>query len=192
MQIIYETDRIILTPFSREMIKETDSRYKNWFYDSAVTKYNAHGLFPYGDKFEKYLDMCESGKEDIVWGIIFNRKLPSDRVHIGNISLQRINWIYRSAEFAIVIGEKDFWKMGIGFEALSLLLQHGFERLNLHRIWTGTAGINEGMRKLAEKLGMICEGHFREAVFLNGSYCNVVMYSILEDEWRKNNEKTSI
>lgn len=204
MQIIYETERLLLCSFSRDLIRETNSEYQNWFYDFEVTKYNSHGLFPYGkEKFESYLDMCESGEKDIVWGIIY--KLPEKidvvvppfppdlhkykKKHIGNISLQRINWINRSAEFAIVIGEKEFWGQGIGYEVLQKLLYHGFERLNLHRIWTGTAENNTGMGQLARKLNMKQEGLFYDAVFLNGKYINVVPFSILEEEWKEQQNK---
>lgn len=198
MQIIYENDRLILSPFSRDLIKETNSQYLKWFYDSEVTRFNSHGLFPYGkDKMEKYLDMCESGKEDIVWGIVYKVPIASingEKIipylkHIGNVSLQRINWIYRSAEFAIVIGEKDYWNQGIAVEALTQLLNHGFNKLNLHRIWTGTASVNYGMRRTAEKLGMKEEGQFIDGMFLHGKYYNVVCYSIEEEAWRnKTNE----
>lgn len=185
MQIIYETERILLTPFSWALIQETESRYVKWFYDKDVTKYNSHGLFPYGkERMEKYLDMCESGKEDIVWAIVDKEKYE----HIGNISLQRINWIYRSAEFAILIGEKDYWGHGIGLEALMILFHHGFDKLNLHRIWTGTANPNEGMKKLARKLGMGLEGTFKDGIFLDGKYEHIYCYSILEEEWRKTNK----
>lgn len=185
MQIIYETERIILVPFNRELIKETDSRYIKWFYDKDATKYNSHGLFPYGkERMEKYLDMCESGKEDIVWAIVSQQGLN----HIGNISLQRIHWVYRSAEFAVIIGETEYHGQGIGFEALSILFKHGFEKLNLHRIWTGTANPNEGMKKLARKLGMELEGIFNDGIFLNGKYEDIYCYSILEEEWKKKNK----
>ncbi|MCK9282477.1 MAG: GNAT family N-acetyltransferase, partial [Melioribacteraceae bacterium] len=141
-----------------------------------------------------YLDMCESGKEDIVWGIVYKKIEYVDKKrkryweqHIGNISLQRINWIYRSAEFAIIIGEKDYWKSGIGFEALTILFKHGFDKLNLHRIWTGTASSNEGMNKLCMKLGMTLEGIFYDGIFLNGKYRNINCYSIMEDHWKQIN-----
>ena len=38
--------------------------------------------------------------------------------HIGNISLQKIDLIFRTAEFAIIIGERNIWKKGYGKEAI--------------------------------------------------------------------------
>ena len=182
MKVIYDTEQTHLCPFSAKLIRETDSRYEKWFYDQEVTKYNSHGLFPYGrEKMLDYIIMAESGEKDIVWAIVDNKS----KEHIGNVSLQRINGINRSAEFAIVIGEKDYWGKGIAFEVLFTLFEHAFKKLNIHRIWTGTAECNIGMIKTAEKLGMILEGRLNEAVYLNGRYEDVLCYAILEDEWTK-------
>lgn len=182
MKVIYDTEQTLLCPLSSELIMRTDSRYEKWFYDQEVTKHNSHGLFPYGKKkMLDYIAMAESGEKDIVWAILDRES----KEHIGNVSLQRINWINRSAEFAIVIGEQDHWGKGIAFEVLDVLFRHGFSKLNLHRIWTGTVESNIGMIKVAEKLGMILEGRLNEGVFLNGKYEDVLMYGILEDEWIK-------
>ena len=75
-------------------------------------------------------------------------------------------------------------------EALTALYDHGFNRMNLHRIWSGTAATNEGMRAVFVKLGMKEEGVFREAMFLNGYWTDVLEYAIIEDEWRERNGKS--
>lgn len=192
MKIMYETDRIILTPFNREIAN--NSGYESWMYDQDVTRYNHWGLFPHSKKKEEaFLDMCESGEGDIVLAIMGKTEMLNIHdtdgfgtcKHIGNLSLQRINNIYRSAEYAITIGDKNYWGQGIGYEASKLLFHHGFNKLNLHRIWTGTAATNTGMRKLAEKLGMCQEGKFQHGMFLDGEYVNIITYSILEDAWKK-------
>ena len=180
---LYETKRLYVRPFEKEDITE---QYRGWFHDVNVTFYNSHGLFPYTkDQMNRFLAQLESS-DDIVWAVIskFDHigKI-SDPNHIGNISLQRIDWINRTAEFACVFGEKEYWGKGYCTEAAKLLFRHGFDRLNLHRIFTGTAATNIGMRKVAGKLGMMHEGTFRDAVFLNGEYVDVSEYSILSQEF---------
>jgi len=54
--------------------------------------------------------------------------------HIGNCGFNEIDYINRSAEFGILIGEKDTWGQGYGPEAARLILKYGFEELGLHRI----------------------------------------------------------
>lgn len=196
MNRIYETDRFYLTPFTREL---AEGNYKNWWTDQEITKYNSHGLFPMTPKeMASFFASIDNG-EMIVWGIIVKKEFSKKRNsrlagdnridhHIGNVSLQRFDWINRSAEFAVVIGEKDFWGKGYTTEAATFLFEHGFKKLNLWRIWTGTAFTNEGMHKVAKKLGMKREGLFREAIFLEGNYVDVVEFGVLKWEWDLKNE----
>jgi RimJ/RimL family protein N-acetyltransferase len=76
-----------------------------------------------------------------------------DGRHVGNISLQDIDPVGRSADLAIVL-DRSVWGDGVGSEAAELLVAHGFSALNLHRITCGTVAANHGMRRLAERLGM--------------------------------------
>jgi ribosomal-protein-alanine N-acetyltransferase len=99
--------------------------------------------------------------------------------HIGNISLQSISWVDRSAEIAFVLGEKEYWGKGVMLEAGKMILDHGFNMLNLHRIHCGTTSDNQGMQKLAEKLGMEKEGVRKEALFNNGKFHDVIEYGIM-------------
>ena len=188
---LYETNRFYLRPFVESDITES---YLQWFHDQTVTKYTSHGLFGYTKN--QALQFLEKSRKngDIVWAVIvpkhtINKSLRVKEIyynyHIGNISLQDIHWIDRRAEFAGVIGEKEYWGKGIGTEAVRLLFAHGFNKLNLNRIYLGTAASNQGMKIVAEKLGMNIEAVLRKHVFLNGQYENVMQYGILRSEWNE-------
>jgi len=164
-----------LVPFTKDDLTE---RYQSWFHSPDVTRYNSHGLFPYTkERMEEFVSSL--GRTEIIIWKMMTEKLG----HIGNISLQSINWIYRSAEFAIIIGERKAWGKGWGAKAGELVLYHGFCRLNLNRIWTGTASSNMAMCKLAEHLGMTSEGFFKEGMFLNGKYTDIESFAILRSEY---------
>ena len=104
-------------------------------------------------------------------------------VHIGNISLQRIDYVSRNAEFAVLLGVKSCWGEGYGEEAGRLLLDHAFFSLNLHRVYCGTFSTNIGMRRLAEKLGMVEEGCRSEAVFKSGRWLDIVEFGVLRQAY---------
>lgn len=174
---LYENEDIYVRPFTAADIKEP---YLNWFYDPEVTRFNSHGLFPYTDQQKK--DFIASLNTNIVWAIMAKTDIA---IHIGNIALQSINWINRSAEFAVVIGNTDYWNKGVCTQAGAWLFDHGFGKLNLNRIWSGTASVNVGMQKVFHKLGMKEEGRFREGTYLAGDYYDVVCYGILKSEWPK-------
>lgn len=180
--MIYKTKRIELHPFTKDNITQ---EYLDWFQDPIVTLFNSHGLGSYIRKdAEQWL---EDSKNDIIFGIWAKDKtltLKFDTLqHIGNISLQSISNINRSAELAIIIGNTDYWGNGYATEALTTLIDHGFKRMNLHRIWSGTAAPNLGMRKVFDKLGFIEEGIFVDGVYLNGRYEDVHVFGLLKDEW---------
>lgn len=185
--IMYETDRLYVRPLTEEDVR-TNHEYQAAFYNQTVTRFNSHGLFPYTrSQMVEFIQRVNSGTE-IIWAVITktdpnSERFLDDEKHIGNISLQRIDWINRSAELACLFWDKEYWGKGYGTESCKLLFKHGFEKLNLNRIWTGTAETNTGMRHIAEKLGMRQEGIFRNTVYLEGQYVNVVEYGILKEEW---------
>jgi RimJ/RimL family protein N-acetyltransferase len=104
-------------------------------------------------------------------------------VFVGNCGLFGIDWQNRLAEIGIHIGEKDFWDQGFGTRAMRLILKHGFENLNLHRIWLRVFENNQRALRSYEKTGFTIEGKFREAEFKAGKYYDVIIMSMLATEW---------
>jgi len=105
--------------------------------------------------------------------------------HIGSTGLEGILWTNRTAEFGILIGEKSLWNQGYGTEATRLMVKHGFETLNLNRIFLHVYETNPRAMRAYEKVGFVREGIMREARYINGVYINVVLMSILRSEWDK-------
>jgi len=102
---------------------------------------------------------------------------------IGNSGFFDLDHNAHSAEIGIMIGDKSYWNKGYGTEAMSLLLQHGFETLNLHRILLRVYVSNPRAIRSYEKAGFTHEGRLREAVYQHGRYGDVLMMSVLRPEW---------
>jgi len=128
---------------------------------------------------EAYFDEIESSDRTLVWAVI----VRDGDMHVGNISLQNIDWRTRAAEFAILLGHSKGRGMGYGYEASKLLFNHGFVKLGLNRIYCGTSANNTAMQKLAAKLGMSQEGRRRSAVYEGGNYVDVIEYGLLKEEY---------
>lgn len=174
--IFLEGETLYLRPLNENDVK---GNYQVWLNDKTVVQYNSHGRFPM--TVEKLIDFVKSvsaSNASLVLAIIDK---DSDE-HIGNISLQSINWIDRSAEIAFLLGEKKFWGRGVMYEAGKILIEHGFSTLNLHRLHCGTSSENVGMQKLAEKLGMQQEGIRREAIFKDNHYFDIIEFGLLKKE----------
>jgi len=98
---------------------------------------------------------------------------------IGNLAFFNIDWRVRSAEVGILIGEKEFWNQGYGTEAMRLFLKHGFETLNLNRIFLVVYENNPRAIRAYEKAGFVLEGRQRQAMYMEGEYIDVLMMSVL-------------
>lgn len=161
---------------------DVEGNYGYWLNDPEVCRFNAHHRFPYAkvDLAGYIAGLC--GAHDRLVLAIVERE--GDQ-HVGNISLQSIDPVERSAEFAIVIGEKSAWGQGFSKEAARLILDHGFGALNLNRVYCGTSSENLPMQKLALAMGFVQEGRRREALYKDYRYWDVLEYGLLRQEWQK-------
>lgn len=107
-----------------------------------------------------------------------------------NRMIGQVSWYWISEEthwpaLGIVIYDPQFWRRGIGYEALGLWSDYLFKtapqfvRLDL-RTWSG----NAGMMRLALKLGYREEARFRMARVVDGQYYDGMGYGVLRDEWQ--------
>lgn len=158
---------------------DADGAYPAWLNSAEVCRGNSHHSFPYTREAARtYIRDAAQTKNSLILAIVLRE---GDR-HVGNIALQNIHQIHRSAELSILIGERDVWGKGLGLEAARLLIDHAFDALNLQRIECGTFATNHGMQKLALSLGMKEEGRRRQAAFKNGAYEDIVEYGILKTD----------
>jgi len=109
--------------------------------------------------------------------------LTENQLHIGNVNLTSINWVNRTAEFSIFIGEKSFWGKGLASEATRLVLKHGFFELNLNRIYLYVLESNKDAINLYKKVGFVQEGLLRDGVYKNNMLHNLIVMSILKNEY---------
>lgn len=175
--VFLKGERIHLRSLSEQ---DLNNEYLQWLNDEEVCQFNSHAVFPNTEgKMRSYFAGLQNQQNTVVLAIVH----IESKKHIGNISLQNINWVSRNAEFAILLGMKEYWGKGLAKEAMTLIIDYGFTRLNLHRIYCGTFEENIAMRKLAITLKMKEEGIRREAIFKNGTYHNIYEYGVLHNEY---------
>lgn len=160
--------------------RDLEGPWFQWLNDEEVCRHNGHAIFPNTERrMRDYFESTQTSRDAVVFAVVRR----SDDRHVGNISLQRISWVDRSAELAILMGDREVWGTGAATDAGELLLQYGFVRLGLHRIHCGTSAANDGMQKLAVRLGMREEGRRREAMYKNGAFFDILEYGILQPEY---------
>lgn len=171
--------RIYLRGIEKEDLK---GNLFQWANDSQVTYYLFMGTFPNHIELleEQYEKSIRDNTE--VQFIIADKK--NNKV-IGFCGVYRIEWIGRSCEYRIFIGEKDYWGKRIGSEVAGLLLEYAFDKLNMNKIWLGVNAEHIAGVKSYEKAGFVREGILRQEIYRNGKYYDVIRMSILREEFYK-------
>lgn len=104
---------------------------------------------------------------------------------IGTTGLYDIQWVMRTAEFRVFLGNKKFWNRGIGTECTKLMVVYGFDKLNLNKVWLGVNTENKGGVRAYEKAGMVREGVLRQEQYRNFRYYDAIRMSMLRSEYEK-------
>lgn len=158
--------------------------YFQWTNDWEVTHYMFRGDRPSRlELLEEYYSQVIRSSTDIELMVI-DKKTEKP---IGVTSLNSINWIGHTAEFRIMIGEKDFWSKGYGTEVARLMLFYAFDRLNMHRVWLGVNAGQKGGIESYKKAGFAQEGILRQAQYRNSRYYDIIQFGILREEYYKLN-----
>ena len=159
---------------------EDAERWTEWFNDLEVT-------IPLGD--EAYTPTSLEGEQEAIRGILKNNShtfsivdLETDQT-IGRCLFFNIDAVNRTAMLGIVIGEKGRWGQGYGQEAVNLLLDYGFNLLNLHNVMLGTFSFNERAIQCYEKVGFKLIGRRREARIIAGEKYDLILMDILADQF---------
>lgn len=105
---------------------------------------------------------------------------------IGMLSLVGINKINRHAETGrFLIGDEEAAKgVPAAVEAMKLLYEFAFEKLDLIRLHGTVASGNPLMVKWQKYLGMKEEGRMRSHYFIDGKWQDAVVLGLLADEAR--------
>jgi RimJ/RimL family protein N-acetyltransferase len=118
-------------------------------------------------------------EDTVIFGV---RTLADDRL-IGYVQLAGIDPRARSAELRVRIGDLDWRARGVGYEACGLVLRHGFDDLNLRRIWAHCFATNVPVLRGAAGIGFRQEGTLRQNAYVGGEYVDVVVIGILREEF---------
>ena len=107
---------------------------------------------------------------------------------VGVCGLTHIDWVNRSAEVSIYIGDENFRRKGVAKEAIRQLKVMAFDQMNLHRLWAEIYSFNSPGLGLFKSCGFGYEDILLDTVYRNGKYYNSHFYNFLEDAWK--NEKS--
>ena len=169
-------DRIYLSP---RRIEDAE-KFAEWMNDFEVTDYTGRSGQIMSLQGEiNYLE--GNSNPEATFSII---TLDEDKL-IGTVGLERIDHVHRTATLGIFIGDKEYLSKGYGTEAIRLLLDYGFNYMNLHSVKLNLLSFNERALKCYKKCGFRETGRIRENRFINGKYYDTISMDILENEFKE-------
>lgn len=170
-------ENIYLSPRSTEDVEI----FTKWLNDFETTDYTGRsGQLMSLEGERKYLE--ENNCEEAMFVIVTNKE---DKM-IGTVSLEKINHINRSATLGIFIGDKDYREKGYGTEAIRLILDYGFNYLNLQNIKLDLMEFNKRAYGCYKKCGFKEYGRRRKCNFINDKYYDTICMDILANEFKGN------
>ena len=103
-------------------LKDVNKRYLKWMNDPEVLKFTEQRFKKHSlSDIRKFVREKNNSKTEYLFGIFIGQK--SFLIHVGNIKLGPIDKIHKSAELSYIIGDKNFWRKGIGTRAVNLLVK---------------------------------------------------------------------
>jgi [ribosomal protein S5]-alanine N-acetyltransferase len=174
--LIIETRRLILRNFERSDVSAYcnltgDSKYQRFYSEEDCSVERSRQLV---EKF--VLQSRESDRTGYQMALV----LESTGEFIGTAGL-RIE-PDKQASIGCGVG-REYQSAGYAKEAMSALLEYGFEKHDIHRVYADTISENIPAIRLCKMLGMREEAHFIENRFFKGRWWSTVVMAMLKADW---------
>lgn len=162
------------------MLVDDTEQFTAWLndLDVTVTMAIADQIITAENEKEFLLDINKKG--EYIFSIV---DLKTDKL-IGSCGLHGVNDRHHNAIFGICIGNKKYWNKGYGTEATKLILDYGFNILNLNNIALTVYSFNKKAVKCYEKCGFKLIGRRRKERLIGGQYHDVIWMDILAEEFK--------
>lgn len=159
-------------------LSDVNETYLSWLNDLETTKGLLAGRFPSSlVQLQSYVENAITDNNTVMFAIC-NKE--NDQ-HIGNIKLDNFDWVGRTCELGVLIGDQNSWGKGIGTEVCEMVINYAFDHLNLRKILLAVYSNNPGAIKLYEKLGFKQEGRFIDHLYAEGKYIDKIFMGIFKE-----------
>ena len=174
--VTIEGERVALGPLRRDLLP----LYQRWMNDPAVVRTLGEGLRPLLlEDEQQWYERSVGATNDMVF-LIYVR---AGWRPIGTTAIVGIDQRHGTANFGIMIGEKDCWDQGYGTEATRLILDYAFNVLGLHNVMLFVYDYNRRGVRAYEKAGFKVIGRRRQALRLGNSRHDVILMDALATEF---------
>ena len=162
-----------------KLIKENHitNSYVKWMNDYEVVKYTEQKYKKHTiADIKKFVKEKINSPTDFLYGIfIFNKK----KIHIGNLKIGPINKIHRTAEISYFIGEKKYWKVGIGSQVVKKAIEFSKKKYKLKKLVAGCYSVNKGSIGVLQKNKFKKEALLKSHIFFENKRIDQIIFGLV-------------
>lgn len=162
---------------------EIDDLDRTWHWLHCPDVYRKIGVQVPFSKTEQqqWFRQMETANDKLVFAVC----LRETAEHIGNVSLDTIDWRHRNARLSAFLGDAETRGKGYGSDAIRTLVAYAFQFLNLHKVWCKTDADDHRLLRLYEKIGFRSEGLLLEHEYRGGTYIDKRVFAIVNRRGRE-------
>ena len=162
-----------------KIIKLSDitKSYVKWMNDYEVVKYTEQKFKKHTiANVKKFVKEKIYSPTDFLYGIFINDK---KKIHVGNLKIGPINKIHQTAEISYFIGEKRYWKAGIGTQAVKKAIEISKKKYKLKKLIAGSYDVNKGSIKVLQKNKFKQEALLKSHVFFENKRIDQIIFGLV-------------
>ncbi|OGO77090.1 MAG: GNAT family N-acetyltransferase [Clostridiales bacterium GWB2_37_7] len=137
----------------------------SWWIDKEINQYdpraipqNSKQLIEECIRYSNIFDLEKMNSNDEARKYRYFIITDAEQKPIGFVNFFSIDKDRKQGEIGIIIGDKRYWKKGIGFKAVNVVANYIFENMKIDRIVIETGETNEPALKLFRKLNFVVSG----------------------------------
>ena len=146
-----------------------------WRSDPELARLDA--AIPLTMSFERYMKLFEDQLKYPTPGSHHYSIDTHDGRFIGNCMYYDLDTVNMEAELGIVIGDRDYWSEGYGYDAVTTLLEHLFTTRGLKRVYLHTLEWNQRAQRSFSNSGFVALKQVRRMAH------DFLVMEVFRDDW---------
>jgi diamine N-acetyltransferase len=175
---VLESKRLLIKP-----IEEEDLQYLlelRW--EQSIMNYLIHEPLSLANQKKWFSSLSSKDIPFLIW-----LKSDNNKYHrAGTVGLYNINTRHQRAIWRVRL-DPLYQGKGIAYEAVNLVLDYGFNTLNINKIISDSFADNQAIVNLSQKLGFKKEGLLKKHYFHKGEFRDAIQFGLLREDFNKKN-----
>jgi ribosomal-protein-alanine N-acetyltransferase len=169
-------ERLILKNLDESDVTE---KYLSWMNDKEVLKYLEVKYSPPTSisDLKVFINNVNADDKNLFLGIFLKENLH----HIGNVKLGSINTFHKRADIGFIIGNSQYWGMGLASEAIKGVSDYAFKNMDIKKLTAGCYENNIASMRTLVKSGFVQEATLASHVVFNDHRINVFLFGKVLD-----------